>query len=279
MDTTRDTKILPFMCWAGGKQKLKNTLLKYAPDTFNTYYEPFVGAGSLFLALAPKRAHISDSHPALICTWKALRDDLDTFCTHLENIDLDYLTSPDLKVCYRFYRELYNKRVASKVFDTYTAALFLFLIKHCYNATYRTNKQGEFNVPSNAKHVHSFKRTHLERVADVLQGIDITCGDFADACVNVEAHDFVYFDSPYIAISKTRHRLYNKDGFSNEDHKRLADLFSNLTQKGAYCMLSEHDTPFVRKLYRSWRIREVQVRRSIDMIHPQLVNEVIVTNY
>lgn len=239
------------MCWAGGKQKLKNTLLKYAPDTFNTYYEPFVGAGSLFLALAPKRAHISDSHPALICTWKALRDDLDTFCTHLENIDLDYLTSPDLKVCYRFYRELYNKRVASKVFDTYTAALFLFLIKHCYNATYRTNKQG----------------------------IDITCGDFADVCVNVDAHDFVYFDSPYIAISKTKHRLYNKDGFSNEDHKRLADLFSNLTKKGAYCMLSQHDTPFVRKLYRSWRIREVQVRRSIDMIHPHLVNEVIVTNY
>ena len=102
MNTTRDTKILPFMCWAGGKQKLKNTLLKYAPDTFNTYYEPFVGAGSLFLALAPKRAHISDSHPALMCTWKALRDDLDTFCSHLENIDLDYLTSPDLKVCYRF---------------------------------------------------------------------------------------------------------------------------------------------------------------------------------
>lgn len=279
MDTTRDTKILPFMCWAGGKQRLKNTLLKYAPDNFNNYFEPFVGAGSLFLALAPTRALLNDSNPALICTWKALRDDLDTFCTHLENIDLDYLTSPDPKTCYYFYKALYNKRFADKVFDAHTGALFLFLIKHCYNGTYRVDAQGNFNTTYNSKLVHSFTREHLEQIAKVLQGIDITCGDYIDACVSVAADDFVYFDSPYVSICKSKYRLYNKDGFSDDDHKRLAELFSDLAHKGAYCMLSQHDTPFIRKLYRSWRIREVQVRRSIDMIHPHLVNEVIVTNY
>ena len=39
----------PFVKWAGGKRQIIDKLLKYAPDEFNTYYEPFVGGGAVYL--------------------------------------------------------------------------------------------------------------------------------------------------------------------------------------------------------------------------------------
>ena len=43
----------PFVKWAGGKRQIIDKLLKYAPDEFNTYYEPFVGGGALLFELSP----------------------------------------------------------------------------------------------------------------------------------------------------------------------------------------------------------------------------------
>ena len=39
----------PFVKWAGGKRQILDKLIKYVPEDFNTYYEPFVGGGALFL--------------------------------------------------------------------------------------------------------------------------------------------------------------------------------------------------------------------------------------
>ena len=45
----------PFVKWAGGKRQIVDKLLMYAPDEFNTYYEPFVGGGALLFELSPKK--------------------------------------------------------------------------------------------------------------------------------------------------------------------------------------------------------------------------------
>ena len=49
--------MLPLIKWAGGKRQIIDKLLKYAPDEFNTYYEPFVGGGALLFELSPKKAN------------------------------------------------------------------------------------------------------------------------------------------------------------------------------------------------------------------------------
>ena len=46
----------PFVKWAGGKRQILDKLIKYVPEDFNTYYEPFVGGGALFFELSPKNA-------------------------------------------------------------------------------------------------------------------------------------------------------------------------------------------------------------------------------
>ncbi len=41
----------PFVKWVGGKRSLLRELLPRRPNSFQAYYEPFVGGGAFFFAL------------------------------------------------------------------------------------------------------------------------------------------------------------------------------------------------------------------------------------
>ena len=69
----------PFLKWAGGKQQLVPALLEGTPPAFGRYFEPFLGGGALFFALAGRRrldgAVLCDANADLIATYEAVRDD------------------------------------------------------------------------------------------------------------------------------------------------------------------------------------------------------------
>ena len=102
-----------------------------------------------------------------------------------------------------------------------------------------------------------------------------------DACADVKEGDFVYFDSPYVPVSDTANfTSYTKDGFALQDHMRLADLFRELSEKGAMVMLSNHNVPLVHELYQGFNIHEMSVRRLINSDATKRTGkEVIITNY
>src|SRR5712692_501099 len=67
----------PFLRWAGGKRQLRRILLKFLPQDISkrTYREPFLGGGSLFFALQPKAAVLSDANEPLIKCYEFVRDE------------------------------------------------------------------------------------------------------------------------------------------------------------------------------------------------------------
>src|SRR5262245_12048352 len=65
----------PFLKWAGGKQALAGKLVERFPANFAVFYEPFLGGGSVFFALAPKRSVLGDANGWLIDTFEAVRTD------------------------------------------------------------------------------------------------------------------------------------------------------------------------------------------------------------
>ncbi|MBE9070336.1 DNA adenine methylase, partial [Leptolyngbya cf. ectocarpi LEGE 11479] len=64
----------PFLKWAGGKRQLLPELLRYAPESYGCYYEPFIGGGALLLTLQPGQAIVSDRNPELINCYQVVKD-------------------------------------------------------------------------------------------------------------------------------------------------------------------------------------------------------------
>src|SRR4051812_813886 len=71
----------PFLKWAGGKRALVDRILAAAPKKIATYYEPFLGGGAVFFALAGERrfarAVLADVNDELIRCYRAIKDDVD----------------------------------------------------------------------------------------------------------------------------------------------------------------------------------------------------------
>lgn len=110
----------------------------------------------------------------------------------------------------------------------------------------------------------------------------ITTGDFEDACRNAGRGDFVFLDSPYAPLNPTSFESYTKEGFTLESHERLARLYDELTERGCYCMLTNHNTELIEQLYgnKGYTISVVNVKRMINSdANNRKGQEVIICNY
>lgn len=275
-----DKECCPFLKWAGGKSQLLARLRERMPEQFGTYYEPFVGAGALFLNVLPAKGVINDVNIQLINIYRQLKEDAQAVINWVNELDS---TECD-KDRYLQIRSLYNQKIAAGELDSECAALMIWCNKHCFNGLYRVNSKGFFNVPyNNRASGRSIDEDNLSGIGQYLQtaSIEICQGDFEVACDSVCAGDFVYFDSPYIPVSSTADfTAYTKDGFTLADHKRLANLFRRLDKQGGQLMLSNNNVPLVAELYAGYRIEVVDVRRAINSkASLRTGREVIIRNY
>lgn len=275
-----ELKTQPFVKWAGGKRQLLEKLEARMPESYGKYYEPFIGGGALLLDVHPQKAIINDNNEQLLNAYRQIKDNSEQVIQEVCILD----EVPCDKERYYEQRDKYNKKIAANQLDAECAALMIWINKHCFNGLYRVNSKGAFNVPYNNKKTGlSIDIDNIRNIAKYLQqgGIEIRQGDFEEACADVKKGDFVYFDSPYVPISETANFTdYTKDGFSLDDHKRLAVLFKKLADAGAFIMLSNHNVPLVHELYSGYNIEEVDVRRAINSdASKRSGKEVIITNY
>lgn len=273
-------KISPFVKWAGGKKQLLERLEDRMPKTYGRYYEPFIGGGALLLDVQPKIAVINDVNEQLLNVYRQLKANAEAVIFNIKELDSVECD----KEHYMKMRAVYNKKIAAHILDAECAALTIWINKHCFNGLYRVNSKGLFNVPYNNKvSGASMSEDNLRGIGLYLNSndVEIRAGDFEGACSDVQAGDFVYFDSPYIPVSETANFTdYTKDGFSYEDHLRLADLFKRLDAAGVKVMLSNHNVDLVYELYDGFKIEGVDVKRAINRDASKRVGkEVIITNY
>ncbi len=270
----------PFVKWVGGKRQLLSEINARLPKSFGDYYEPFVGGGALFFDLCPPRGFINDRCIPLINSYCQIRDNVHEVMSCLDTLDNEHSNSTDSKAYYYDMRDRYNMLISSNCYDVNTATLFIYLNKHCFNGLYRVNSQGKFNVPYNNSMCLSYDAENIKAVAKVLRDVVITNKDFDDACLGAKACDFVFIDSPYAPLKADTFESYTKEGFSKDEHIRLSHLYKKLTDKGCYCMLTNHNTSFIHELYDGYKIDVVAVRRAINSNASKRTGaEVIITNY
>ncbi len=280
-----NSSVAPFVKWAGGKRQLLPQIKERMPEKYNNYFEPFVGGGAVIFELLPVNALINDINKALINAYKQICNEPEAFLKAVKKLD-EAMSGKRTEVLGKEYyyslRENYNDKLMKAEYDVELAALFVFINKHCFNGLYRVNGKGLFNVPYNNSRRASVDENAIMEISKYLQGVTIIDGDFEVACKDAGKGDFVFIDSPYAPLNPDSFESYTKEGFDIESHKRLAKLFDELTARGCYCMLTNHNTDLINELYgnKGCRIDVVSVKRMINSDATGRVGEeVIICNY
>ncbi|HWO18633.1 MAG TPA: DNA adenine methylase [Kofleriaceae bacterium] len=250
----------PIIKWVGGKTKLLPELLARMPPRFERYYEPFAGGAALFFRVAPPRAALSDSNADLIGLYTAVVSDVEAVIRKLEH----HRKVHDERHYYET-RARWNDHDATWS-PVERAATFVYLNKTCFNGLWRVNRAGDFNVPIGRYTDPPICVPETLRAAQAaLSRAHLRCGDYRDAIADAARGDFVYFDPPYDPVTPTASfTSYTAGAFGPDDQRALADTARALVARGCRVMLSNSDTPFVRSLYRGFKIDRVKCARAIN---------------
>ena len=98
------------------------------------------------------------------------------------------------------------------------------------------------------------------------QSVRFTSLSFEDSSLyeNLETGDTVYFDPPYVPASDTANfTSYATDGFTHKQQIQLTELAESLAKKDIRVIISNHDVPITRELYKNATIYPIQVTRTI----------------
>lgn len=272
----------PFVKWAGGKTQLLDKIRALMPKEYNHYFEPFIGGGALFFNVAPKNFTINDFNSELVQAYKCFTSN-DDFKALVEK--LDFYQENHSEEQYYQVRAMDKEEGFLNLPIYERAARMIYLNKSCFNGLYRVNSKGYFNVPSGKKEtINCYEEANLNEIADFFSNskFEILNGDFEKAVENAQKGDFVYFDPPYDTWEdKNSFTSYAKNPFGKDEQKRLAEVFKKLSDKGVFVMLSNHNTEYIRELYKDFNIHVVEAKRMINSKATGRgnVEEVLVTNY
>ena len=155
----------------------------------------------------------------------------------------------------------------------------------CFNWIYRVNSKWEFNVPFwKYKNPDIVQRENLLNASRLLNETkaEIKLQSFEKVLDNAQSWDFVYFDPPYDVLTESANfTSYNENGFGRDMQKKLRDIFVELDKKWVFVMLSNHNTPFIRELYKWFKFEIVKARRNVNSKGNGRgeIEEIVVRNY
>jgi DNA adenine methylase len=260
----------PFLRWAGSKRKQISRLKQFWRDGYVRYVEPFAGSACLFFALQPDRALLADKNSQLIETYNTIRA-----CP--EKIYDGVVRLPRTKPTYYAQRS----RDPSDLTPVDRAIRFVYLNRNCFNGIYRTNRQGQFNVPFATSRAGAFvSREEFVLAAEALNCAALRAWDFGKTLRCVRKGDFVYLDPPYAVTSRRVFKEYGACPFDVDDLSRLAEHLKKIHARGADFLVSYADSREARELAQPWNSFRMRVRRHIAGFSGARKNayELLITN-
>lgn len=260
----------PVLKWAGGKQGIADRLVALFPPTFDRYFEPFLGGGSVLFALQPSDAVAGDANEWVIDTYEAIRKDQARVAGILDG--LENTREEFLRI----------RQVLPETLPLFQrAAHLIYLNKTCFRGLFRVNRLGQFNVPYGMYNRRYYAPDNLQAVAKVLEGVELRRGDFELCLQDVTKQDFVYMDPPYYRLGGySDFNRYTKDQFRENDHFRLAALCRELDVRGVRWAVSNSNTPLIRELFEGYHVTVLGNRREINLnARNRNITELLITNY
>ena len=271
----------PFVKWAGGKTQLMSDIESLLPTDFHnrniTYVEPFVGGGSVLFWLLQhypniQHAVINDVNARLINVYRVIKAKPKKLISALRMLENEYLPMNHAKRT-AYFLEKRRRFNDDELTNVEQASIFIFLNRTCFNGLYRENSKGMFNVP-HGKYVHPkiCDEQTIMADSDLLQRVDILCGDF-DATKRYANEDTLfYLDPPYKPLNSTSSfNTYVKEPFDDAEQVRLRNFCNEVSGRGSLFVLSNSDVKgydpkdnFFDNLYAAYNIQRVFATRMIN---------------
>ena len=260
--------------YQGGKQRLSGRIVSLFPVGIRRYFEPFIGAGSVYLELHNSGfrgpSFLGDWNLEVVNVHRAVAADPAAFeqayARHVERHSREH-----------FYHM--RDQDISGLTPVERAARTVYLAKAAYHGLLRVNGQGQV--------VSTYGTGELSRVlldgerirkaGEAFRKAEIWHADFGWVKSMAEEGDLVFLDPPYAGTND----CYTADGFGTDDQHRLAGLCRNLNERGTLFMQTNSDCGFVRNLYGQFHLIVVPPRPSLSCngTSKQPVGEVIIANY
>ncbi len=299
--------IKPFMKWVGGKTQIIDDVLALFPKEIQNYHEPFLGGGSVLLALLSHKKqgtlrvsgkiYASDLNSNLIGLYKNIQSNPTELIAEVKKLVDEFvgckgttvnrnassieeaLTSPESY--YYWIRSRFNAFSKEERTTIRASAMLLFMNKTCFRGVYREGPKG-FNVPyGNYKNPSILDEDHIKAVSALIQEVEFTHCSFHEALGKVVAGDFVYLDPPYAPENETSFVSYTADGFNLENHTLLFKLCTEITANHVKMLMSNADVKLVKDAFPApaYTTKIISCRRAIHSKEPDArTNEVLITN-
>lgn len=265
----------PMLKYRGGKTKEIPRILLHIPRFSGRYVEPFLGGGALFFHLEPRQAIVNDINTKLVAFYRGVRDNYASLRAELNEVEAMYTENrkafdeqkalhPNERVEDR-NEELYYK-LRAMFNDTATkyysdALLYYFINKTAYSGMIRYNTRGEFNVPF-GRYQHLNTNLVTPSHSRLLQRAELLNTDYSEVFNRCQKDDFVFLDPPYDCAFSDYGNAEYKDGFSEDDHRRLAADFANLPCKA---LMVIGRTPLTEELYGKYIIDEYDKNYAVNI--------------
>lgn len=305
----------PFLKWAGGKTQIIAEVMARFPPTMNNYHEPFLGGGSVLLALLSSIAsgtitvagkiYASDINSTLIGLYQNIQANPHAVIAEVRQLMEESVackceceteqtngqvnrkastlqeaqTSPESY--YFWVRSRFNMLSKEDRMTIPASALFLFMNKTCFRGLYREGPRG-FNVPyGNYKNPAILDEKHILHISALVKDVVFSVCSFPDAFSRVVAGDFMYIDPPYAPETSKSFVSYTSDGFKLADHNILFAHCAELKEKKVVLLMSNADVTLVRDAFPAplYSTTVISCRRAIHSKEPHSrTNEVLIMN-
>lgn len=278
-----------FIRWQGNKSKHINKFIKYIPDDvvsgdFNgTYIEPFIGSGSLFLKLEPRKWIINDLNKDLINVWNQVKKNPESIISFFKRFGKSFKVLSKENKMKKGKGELLKMEKLD--YNEKRAHLFMILKEISYMGNIVIKNKLYFpslDINITLNNQYSFlNQSKFDSFLNASAYLNKSKGkiynmDYKRVLQKAKKNDFVFLDPPYIENKDYQFNYNTKEILDNLFLDELLKQVKILDKKGVRWLMTQADTKSIKTIFKEYKIKKFKVYRAQAK---KYINELVIMNY
>lgn len=210
--------------WVGNKFRYAETIAAHLPQSYERYFEPFVGTGAVLATVAPNRGIAGDALGVLVDLHRTVQKDPDRLIAHYAGAHRELADNG--KEAYEHIKARYNANP--------TPEDLLVISRTCYGGVMRFTKDGFISTPMGPHRPMSAEKLsgYMVEWRERLRNTIFLHRDFRETMAEAGKGDVIYCDPPYLHGQTI---LYGAQEFRLE---LLWQAVAEAARRGAHAMVS-----------------------------------------